>query len=744
MARLPYVIPYQEDFLGDGFQVPLLNPSCSGKLLQSGKVYDYIHFSLVMHQERKIALYTAHNIDLSQRRSADRTNWDFDQRIDKSFQTGPVAYNNNVWDRGHLVRRADVVWGNLQEAKDASDATFFYTNAAPQHENFNQEEWLFLEDWVFKKAGGIASKLCVFTGPIYTKVDIYDNNIRIPSAFWKVIVLRDPTANGDDLSALGFVMKQNDSWENWNGNKFEWLRLYQVGIQDIAGYTGIDFGEIAKFDEFEWRQARFRDRTKMSPILIDNPDNIEFAGDRRRARGIRALRVGQTGMHLPVVDDENKTTTIVTTSSCGCEEHTISLEESIKSLSKQVNLLTNIVEYLLSKQDDKDDDRTLRDLRNTLFRIVGGSMVGVGEFEECACLGDGDEYFCSGVLVHKNIVLTAAHCLPNIEEVFLKGRQITSTNGITTKVDRVVVHPEYDSDKGAPFHDIAIIFLENEVDVEPIEFATFEEVNNEDNVVLVGFGYEDPVLPLGFGTKRMVDVPLTNLNGVQPSNITQIEKRFGYDNDFEFHAGRKGLGKDSCNGDSGGPAYLKVNGEFKLAGLTSRSSFSSKEPCGDGGIYTRITTYLDWLGEVTEGLIGNLPGGAANRTNPEEGVYISAAQPNPAGPDEGKEWVEISNIGSVTANLSHYSLMDKQNGVLRLAGNLSSNDKLKVFIPKDSNIQLSNSSEEIKLLLNEEVTHQVSYVNAGSGEIIQFNAPDNLGLKVNEEINEDALKADPC
>ena len=59
MARLPYEIPYDPSFLGDGFQVPLPHTCCKGTLVNSGQVLDYIHFSLVMHQDRKMALYTA-------------------------------------------------------------------------------------------------------------------------------------------------------------------------------------------------------------------------------------------------------------------------------------------------------------------------------------------------------------------------------------------------------------------------------------------------------------------------------------------------------------------------------------------------------------------------------------------------------------------------------------------------------------------------------------------------------------
>ena len=59
-----------------------------------------------------------------------------------------------------------------------------------------------------------------------------------------------------------------------------------------------------------------------------------------------------------------------------------------------------------------------------------------------------------------------------------------------------------------------------------------------------------------------------------------------------------GNGVDSCNGDSGGPAYVEVDGEVQLAGATSRATKNFTQPCGDGGIYTRVDRYVDWIRQV--------------------------------------------------------------------------------------------------------------------------------------------------
>ena len=59
-----------------------------------------------------------------------------------------------------------------------------------------------------------------------------------------------------------------------------------------------------------------------------------------------------------------------------------------------------------------------------------------------------------------------------------------------------------------------------------------------------------------------------------------------------------GDGHDSCNGDSGGPAYILVDGGRKVAGLTSRATEGATNPCGEGGIYTRVDTQREFINGV--------------------------------------------------------------------------------------------------------------------------------------------------
>jgi DNA/RNA endonuclease G (NUC1) len=59
--------------------------------------------------------------------------WKIDPRIPKAAQVdGPEFYVPTVFDRGHMVRRLDPVWGTEGPARLANADTHHYTNSCPQ------------------------------------------------------------------------------------------------------------------------------------------------------------------------------------------------------------------------------------------------------------------------------------------------------------------------------------------------------------------------------------------------------------------------------------------------------------------------------------------------------------------------------------------------------------------------------------------------------------------------------------
>jgi endonuclease G len=712
LALLPYVIPYDPNYLGDGFTVPLPTTCCTGSLAQGGRPLDYIYYSLVLHAERRTAVYTAHNVDGNRRRKTERNDrWTIDSRA-PSAQLGEFIYSNNHWDRGHLVRRDDLSFGNTDdEAQAASDATFFYSNAAPQHERFNQDEWLALENWLLNKAKADQRRLCVFTGPLYTRLDLTERGARIPSAFWKVVVMRDPTADGDDLTVAAFLMKQNELWDSSNGAKGLDLKIYQVGLRELSRAAGLDFGELAAVDDYEWRQVRRRDRRKMPWIEIRSADDIELPGARRRAAGVRALRA----VGYPIPGDARGAT------GCGCHT-TRARDDGQRAMSQEMLALHEMIDAVRSIPEIGARSGSLTALGEQIDRIVGGTRVQPGAFPHCVCIGalnargefDG---FCTGVVISPRVVLTAAHCASDITHVRTGIESVLQTQGKTIKAHKVIVHPHYDGD-ATPSHDICVVILEEDAGVPPVAVATTAQMAEPDQVMLVGFGFNDPVRPWGFGVKRQALVDITPPPGSSAGVVREDEQIAGYDNLHELHAGRRNLGIDSCNGDSGGPAYVSVDGEVAVAAITSRATQDARLPCGDGGIYTRIAPYLPWIGEVTAA-----PGGGLSAATPAARLWIAAVMANPAGDDRGREWVELRNDSAAEIALTGWSLRDAQGGTEALSGTVAARSTRRVTLPAGSRVQLSNREDTVSLLNGSTVVHEISWSTTMSDRPILGAAP---------------------
>lgn len=241
---------YDPAFLGAGFEVPF--PAIVGDLAEDvltlrdgGTVLNYTHFSLVMSKTRKLPVFTAVNIDGGQLQELKRTKdvWYFDPRIEKTDQYGPELYDSNDLDRGHLVRRLDPVWGD--EAHEANEDTFHFTNCSPQHKNLNQKTWLNLEDYVGKNAKKFGFKVSVFTGPVFRGDDrVYRGQYRIPAEFWKLVVM---VKDDGTLSATAYLQTQKNLIDNLEF-AYGACKTYQVPVATIEELTGLDFMDLRSSD----------------------------------------------------------------------------------------------------------------------------------------------------------------------------------------------------------------------------------------------------------------------------------------------------------------------------------------------------------------------------------------------------------------------------------------------------------------------------------------------------------------
>lgn len=158
--------------------------------------FHYAHFTVVMNPQESLAWYTACNIDGKSLMSLPRAGLNFvaDPRCPPIFQRTSTYYSNNEWDRGNLVQRSAVLWGSAEEAKEANQDAFFYTNITPQHNNFNQSGrgglWGRLENQILEEVTTGKKRATIFAGPIFSETDPMYRGYRIPKAFWKIAVIQ--------------------------------------------------------------------------------------------------------------------------------------------------------------------------------------------------------------------------------------------------------------------------------------------------------------------------------------------------------------------------------------------------------------------------------------------------------------------------------------------------------------------------------------------------------------------------
>jgi endonuclease G, mitochondrial len=228
---------YDPDFIGVPVPLPTVtDPSMVARMDDGEHVIPYHHFSLVMHRKRRLALFTASNVDASARRKKpepskrysrkalgglgdhDMERWFVDPRIPETQQLPDRFFTKDqgAFDKGHLARREDVAWGDsYRELRFANGDTFHVTNCSPQVAGFNRpasvDNWGDLEKVVYAQAD--TERLCLFAGPILdpqdrTFIGVDDEgkvSVMIPSRFWKVIVAR----KGGKLQSFPFVLEQD-------------------------------------------------------------------------------------------------------------------------------------------------------------------------------------------------------------------------------------------------------------------------------------------------------------------------------------------------------------------------------------------------------------------------------------------------------------------------------------------------------------------------------------------------------
>lgn len=214
------------------------------------RVRHYTHFSLAMSASRRFCRWVAWNIDGNGLQQLSRDGLDFvlDDAFEAKHQVDDDLYSKNRLDRGHIARRADLLWGSRDEADRANVDSFFFTNITPQLDDFNQSKqhglWGELENAIYDDVKVEDLKISVFGGPIFKDTDFPYRDLLVPRSFWKVIAYVEEGT----LKASAYVLTQDDLEAKLESLGLDPFKLYQVSLTDLRELTSLDFGRLATAD----------------------------------------------------------------------------------------------------------------------------------------------------------------------------------------------------------------------------------------------------------------------------------------------------------------------------------------------------------------------------------------------------------------------------------------------------------------------------------------------------------------
>jgi len=257
-------------------------------------------------------------------------------------------------------------------------------------------------------------------------------------------------------------------------------------------------------------------------------------------------------------------------------------------------------------------------------KIYGGEVTKIDEYPWLARLeyskpNNQKGFHCGGVLINERYVLTAAHCILKVPATYkpisvrlgewdtttsrdcddsLINEIVCSDPAIDITIEEKIVHESYDANSKNQHNDIALLRLSRPVKyshfIKPICLPIDSALKSIDlggmTMDVAGWGKTETAS----SSKRKLKVAIDGYSNADcqriysTSNIQIIDSQICAGGD---------PGRDSCNGDSGGPLMRLDNGAIPHYFLAGIVSYGPKN-CGTPdipGVYTRTSKFIDWI-----------------------------------------------------------------------------------------------------------------------------------------------------